>query len=442
MSFPKQITSGFNFNEAIAMAELSRRVYRVFEFEQDREIGELYNAIYNDDEWEFAHSMSDYETDGRVLIVKRKGKNQFAVVFRGTIVTSGGVELTGMEGNEDIRLVEYYRIPFEPTPPSRDVRVFEGMLTGFEAFREQLELFFNILVSPELDQNLLVDLLHPDDKKVVSLIETMVNAFSIRNNVDEATRVDMLTSMSKKINKFNERPLDSYKKIHIELNISIKSYFKINLIKIELEDDFNCLEVYFTGHSRGGALATFAVLHLKRYWESKGRKNFLIKKYSVGSPKIGNKSFVHYYNKNMDGFSYRVQNLMDAAIYFPTPLVVPFPYNLQLMIPGIDYVREGDVYYAYYEHVGEAYTLFGLGHQKLNLNFGGPLNFTIPVPFPHGPDGYKKMLIEAHERQQKALMNFQHIFNVIFQKQRDAMLSLDQKISDIQESVNKLKNNN
>lgn len=160
--------------------------------------------------------------------------------------------------------------------------------------------------------------------------------------------------------------------------------------------------------------------------------------YNIGSTKVGNKAFVEYYNQQMKGFSYRVQNLMDAAIYFPLSVSIPFPYNLELMIPGIDYVRAGDLYYAYYEHVGEPYTLFGLGNQNLDLGFGGPLNFTIPVPFSHGPDGYKEMLIEAHERQQIFLRIFGDFFNVRFEMYQQAFKNIYEQSTRLENKVDNI----
>ncbi|MEZ4610026.1 MAG: hypothetical protein R2838_07220 [Caldilineaceae bacterium] len=32
---------------------------------------------------------------------------------------------------------------------------------------------------------------------------------------------------------------------------------------------------------------------------------------------------------------------------------------------------------------GEVYSLFNVGYQNLELNFGGPIRFTVPIPFPH-----------------------------------------------------------
>ncbi len=160
--------------------------------------------------------------------------------------------------------------------------------------------------------------------------------------------------------------------------------------------------------------------------------------YNIASCKVGNKDFVKYYNSHMKGFSYRIQNLLDSAIYVPTACVVPFPYNLSLMVPGIDYIKDGDLYYAYYEHVGEAYTVIGLGYQNLNLNFGGPLNFTIPVAFPHGPDGYKNMLIEARRSEGLSWYTLGSYLNLNYEMQKQGFVSLDEKITEIQKELQKL----
>ena len=95
-------------------------------------------------------------------------------------------------------------------------------------------------------------------------------------------------------------------------------------------------------------------------------------------------------------------------------------------------------YYAYYEHVGEAYTLFGLGHQKLDLDFGGPLKFTLPLPFPHGPDGYKDMLIEARKRQERLWRPVQNLAKTIQSEQREQLVSLERRVAELQKAVEKL----
>ncbi len=215
MGFPEKLTNGFNFDEAITMAELCRRVYRVFEFEKGRDIQELYDTIYND-EWIFVHCTCDDKTDDRALILRRKDMNQYAVVFRGTILTEGGFDMTGMSYNEEIQLVEYKVIPREQTPPSDNTRVFQGMQKGFEVVRDEIELFFDILRGCKIDQRQIFSLLDCSQEELDSRISAMVAALCIQ-----------------------DPPCLDPQKRHKEINSFIKLY-KINVIsKINFFYNFN-----------------------------------------------------------------------------------------------------------------------------------------------------------------------------------------------------------
>lgn len=438
MSMPKNITSGFDFDEAIEMTELSRRVYKIFEYEKGRDIQQLYNSMYND-EWVFVHGITDYATDGRALIVKRKGKNQYAVIFRGTIIGSGGIELSGMESNEEMDFVPYPKIPGELNPPSRDIRVYRGMQEGFEVFRDELEFFFNVLVASNLEQKLLVDLINTDSEERASRIAAIGGAIGVKYGSEVQKRV--VNNIFATVQRVIDGQLDIS---DVSFNELVAKEIKFDRVLQEMVDSSEGaaseskpqkLEVYMAGHSRGAALATLSALYLKRYWGSRADfPDFSIKMYNVGSPKVGNKTFVSYYNRQMKGFSYRVQNLFDPAIYVPFQQA-PFPYNLQLFLPGVDYVRQGDKYYANYEHVGEAYTIYGLGNQKLDLDFGGPFKLTLPVPFPHGPDGYKEMLIQAREQQSSFWKPAQMVASTILREQKTQISELQEEIAELRKVI-------
>lgn len=476
MNFPQNILPGFNFEEAIAMAELSRRAYEVFGYEKGRDIRELYNAIYKD-EWEFAHYIRNNDTDDRALILRRN--NLYAVVFRGTILTSTGFELTGAALDHEQRMIEYYTIPNEKMPPSRDAGVYEGMMKGFQALRDELELFFDVLVGGQLHQRQLVDLVNINEEERVSRLRAICAAIcaALKLEYSDITVkcfysaiAPIIETINANRHKFmilnfrfdefnddydlseNNHEADSdgennslCQQIKSILDLQFISYEKIlsgrnDQPETTSKTDSEKAEVYITGHSRGGTLATFAVLHLKRYWGSKPHFPLTpLKKYSLGSTKVGNSVFVEYYNNYMEGFSYRVQNLLDPTIYMPSSASIPFPHNLQLMIPGIEYVRRGEEFYAHYEHVREAYTLFGLGHQKLELDFGGPLKFTIPVPFPHGPDGYKDMLIQVEKWLRIVWIDFEGLASKYVARQYAEFIYLKDNLSDMQKDIDEIR---
>lgn len=82
----------------------------------------------------------------------------------------------------------------------------------------------------------------------------------------------------------------------------------------ELLKDQN-YDIYLTGHSLGGALATIAALDLSR--DTKAR----ITNYTFGAPKVGNKRFVRYYNKKVKD-TFRVVNDED-----PIPSIPGFTFK-------------------------------------------------------------------------------------------------------------------
>ncbi len=79
-----------------------------------------------------------------------------------------------------------------------------------------------------------------------------------------------------------------------------------------MEKDY---KIFLTGHSLGGALATLASLDLRK------SKKYEVTNYTFGAPKVGNKRFVKYYNKQVKD-SYRVVNDED-----PIPSIPGFTFK-------------------------------------------------------------------------------------------------------------------
>lgn len=72
--------------------------------------------------------------------------------------------------------------------------------------------------------------------------------------------------------------------------------------------------IYLTGHSLGGALATLAAFEIK-YYQHQIPYNVVV--YTFGSPRVGDIAFASMYNKLVSK-SYRVHNLGDPIPHFPT----------------------------------------------------------------------------------------------------------------------------
>ena len=76
-------------------------------------------------------------------------------------------------------------------------------------------------------------------------------------------------------------------------------------------------KILVTGHSLGGALATFAALHLATEYHS--REQLQVSLYTFGSPRIGNFPFVRYVAKSIP-ISFRITHDEDPVVQLPPPL--------------------------------------------------------------------------------------------------------------------------
>ncbi len=438
MNMPDRIRSGFNFDEALEMTDLCRLVYKVFDETASTDSEALFNALYSG-EWRYVHAISDYDTDGRCMILQRGQRNQFVIVFRGSIVTGGGIELTNLAAGLEDRMVEYEKLRGEPIHPPRDTRVHQGYLNTFNGFKDELVFFFETLVGSQLEQSLMAGLVESDDNETASRIAALGAGLGVKYGREVGKKIaQQITEVVGQI-KQGEIGLSA---VSLDKLVAKNVRFQEVLMgqsETQRSDPKNDrLEVYVTGHSLGGALSTLCVLYLKRYFDSQSDwPAYALKKYSIGSPRVGNKSFVEYYNSLLGGFSQRIQNLADPVPYGPRDPVPPSALPA-LLVPGVDHIRNGDEFYAFFQHVGETYTIFGTGHQTLDLDFGGPFKISIPIPFPHGPDGYKDMLIEAHEAQQRMLKPFQGLTTSLFANQEQQLTDLQKQLAALQAAVKEL----
>jgi hypothetical protein len=113
----------------------------------------------------------------------------------------------------------------------------------------------------------------------------------------------------KKINPYNDTNIEVENGFYKEYS-SIKSEVMSNLN--ELSQKYNTKEIFLTGHSAGGSLATltaFDILSIYREYEVK----YLI---TFGSPRVGNSDFSHYFNK-FSFTSYRVTHYYDMVPHVP-----------------------------------------------------------------------------------------------------------------------------
>lgn len=440
--FPTSIQPGFNFDEAITMAELSQRVYRIFEAEEERDPRQVYQVLYTD-EWEFLHGIGDNRLGVRCMIVQRRGTHQYAVVFRGSVVTGGGIEWTNMTSNEDHVMVPFDGSRQKAAAQLRDIYVHRGFWNSYVALRREIQLFFTVLAAATISQGQVADLVNDQDDVQRQQIATIGAA--VRARYDETVERRVLRAMTKAIAEIQagEREVQS---LSIEGLIANSSRLESVLAELASEPGSeNQLhsvpqtELYVTGHSLGGVMAAYCALDLKMTWENQpDLPSTMFKVYTLGSPKPGNKGFAQLYNRRLWDMSHRVENRLDVAIRMPISSA-PFPYSLQLLIPNVDYVRDGENYYANYEPVGEAYSLFNLGYQDLELNFGGPIRLRLPIPFPHGPDGYKQMLIEAQEWEERFWKPAQNVMRTVLQDQNQLLHAQTHQLTVLQQQIQALR---
>jgi hypothetical protein len=379
MNLPEHITTGFDIDEAIGLAELCQRAEQVFAPGAAGNAKERYDALYPNQPWRLAHAIDAANT--RALIMHREGRKQYAVVFwmpasqvapasappaEAANLAAQVVKVINLPSNarakpDKLRSVAYPPLTDELAPPDLGVRVHQGWLEHFDACKAQIELFFSGVIGAGTSD----------------LIGAGANG-----------------AASSAPNEF---------------------------------------EIYVTGHGAAGCVAALCVLYLKRRWEARiDFPFFSLKMVNFGSPKIGNKAFVDYYNKHMHDFSYRVQNLLDGATYEPAT-VAPLLYNLQLLLPGVDYVRSGDDFYMAYQHIGSACTFAGVGNPERDFN--GPFRSTLLLPFSHGPAGYKDMLVEARAFQETYWKPVQRVATTIDKQRRQLISTVQKQGAELQKAI-------
>jgi triacylglycerol lipase len=85
----------------------------------------------------------------------------------------------------------------------------------------------------------------------------------------------------------------------------------INQLKAEARTQNRSLALWLTGHSRGAALATIAVAKLRE------KDNPIHGLYTFGSPRVGDRDFVRYFNVDVGKRTYRIVNQDDLVTRLP-----------------------------------------------------------------------------------------------------------------------------
>ncbi|WP_414544847.1 lipase family protein [Nostoc sp. CCY0012] len=422
-SVPQKLQTGFSFDEAILMAKFCKQIYQIFQQDDgsvdDTEIEGIYNSVHGSQGWEFAHSIRNDETNVRGFILKKKDAHQYAVVFRGSILTDrGSFELTDIATDIKWDLVKYASM----TDPR--IKVVQGLFLAFESVADEIKLFFKTLAG-QLKPRDFQQVNQLSAERQLACITAIANAGTIRLGTDFEQQVKTLIKEALSDGEIgNDEELDNILAVEQEA-------------LLQLEAVTEPLEVYVTGHSLGGGLAHLCALSLRRHIKD---SYLTTKVYSIAAPKVGNDSFAKYYNQQIsEGMSYRIENWFDPVPNLPLP--VPFPLN---MFAG-NGLRIGDLYLGNCVPVGEAHGVIGLGSQSVSLDFGGALEFLGGIPFPHSFDTYINLLSEDQERWQGFWRPIQDILGVFIRgllqdHGAEIQAYFQEEIQDLKRELNEIKN--
>ncbi|MGK7902609.1 MAG: hypothetical protein AB4352_14580 [Hormoscilla sp.] len=416
MKVPVNIRKGFSYDEALLMGKFCQQVYSIFQYDdgsvEDTELKEIYNSIHRNQDWKFVHSIRNDETNIRGFILKKTNLQQYAVVFRGSIVTDkGGVELTDIlisDLNWDF--VNYGSMS------NSGIKVAQGFFEAYESVSDEIKIFFKTL----LGQLKAIDFLEMEKMtpaRKFACVTAMADAGSIRLGADFEQEASALIFKIVEDGEIgNDQEFDE-----------VLRYKEKKLL--ELEQIGTPVEVYVTGHSLGGGLANLCGLGLERCFISLPDTDVVTKVYTFGGVKVGNQAFADYYNQQLgEGMSYRVENLLD--IVPGTPFSPPFPLNV-LASNGL---RIGGLYLGNYASVGEVHTVMGPGAQNFSVDFGGALGFMGGIPFPHGTDSYVMLLEEDKQRWQQLFAPIKKILSPFLKE------LLQEETQDIKKDLKELKN--
>jgi hypothetical protein len=367
---------GFSFDEAILMTEFSKYAYDVFQYDDgsvdDIELKTIYKALYRNQGWQLVHTIRNDDTNIRALLLKNTESpvHQYAISFRGSIVSDrGSVELTDFTSDLDWELIRYEYLSIQRA------KVVQGFHLAFESVADEIQFFFKTLRGE----------LKPSDFRRLHQLSPL-RKFACINALADAGAIRLGA-------EFEQQAQELVKKVVADGEIDDDEELEkiLQFVEEELLSKLSPLtepiEVWVTGHSLGGSLCQLAGLSLRRWFGPASAGGLLIKVYAVAAPKIGNPTFIDYYNQQMgEELSYRIENMLDTAPTFPYD--PPFP--LSLIAP--EGVRIGNVYIGNYANGGEAITVMGFGGQSASISFGGIVEIPFTIPFPHSAETYLQLL--------------------------------------------------
>ncbi|MBW4674202.1 MAG: hypothetical protein KME52_09330 [Desmonostoc geniculatum HA4340-LM1] len=378
-----KLRKGFSYDEAILLTQLCKYAYDVFQYDDgsvhDIELKTVYKALYRNQGWQLVHTIRNDDTNIRAIVLKNTqlpGSHQYVIAFRGSIVSDrGAVELTDFASDFDWELIRYEYLSIQRA------KVVRGFHLAFNSVADQIQFFFKTLRGE----------LKPSDFRRLEQLSPL-RKFACINALADAGAIRLGSEFEQQAEELVEKVVADGEIDDDEELEKILQFLEEELLP-KLSPLNEPIEVWVTGHSLGASLSQFAGLSLRRWFGPASDGGLLIKVYAIAAPKIGNPTFIKYYNEQIgEELSYRVENVFDYMA--PT-----FPYNPPFPFSAIarDGVRIGNIYIGNYANGGEAITVMGFGGQSASVSFGGIVEIPFSVPFPHSVETYLQLLQEQKQ---------------------------------------------
>ncbi|MFN6516225.1 MAG: lipase family protein [Nostoc sp. CreGUA01] len=378
-----KLRPGFSYDEAILLTQFSKYAYDVFQYDDgsvhDIELKTVYKALYRNQGWQLVHTIRNDDTNIRALVLKNTqslSSHQYAIAFRGSIVSDrGSVELTDFTADTDWELVRYEYLSIQRA------KVVRGFYLAFESVADEVQFFFKTLRGE----------LKPSDFQRLHQLPAL-RKFACINALADAGAIRLGAEFEQQAQELVEKVVADGEIDDDEELEKVLQFLEEELLS-KLSRLTEPIEVWVTGHSLGGCLSHFGALSLRRWFGPAASGGLLVKVYSVGAPKIGNPTFIDYYNEQIgEELSFRIENVLDGGPRFP--FNPPFP--LSAIAP--EGVRIGNTFIGNYANGGQAITVIGFGSgQSASISFGGIVDIPFSIPFPHSAETYIELLQEQKQ---------------------------------------------
>ncbi|MCO5260052.1 MAG: lipase family protein [Crocinitomicaceae bacterium] len=234
-----------------------------------------------------------------------------------------------------------FKSGFEPTE-ARDMIQICNTFGYVDLYGSDEEIIPNgyqkVYTSPSLGMDNKFSVFKTKDKGAIVFRGTTSNMLSFMENF-YATMIPVKGQIAIKGEKFKyQMGKETSSSIHAGYTLAI-GFMKADLLKeIKELNKQGIYDIYITGHSQGGALATLVRAYLNYLPENELDKKNNFKVYAFANPMVGNEAFVKEYNSSFceNGMSYSIHNPEDFVPRLPISKVDEnfWENNLSLLTSG------------------------------------------------------------------------------------------------------------